>query len=39
LKFLKTVTSVSSLVFDGGHEWTDDFRASAADFLQRLATF
>ena len=39
LKFLKTVTSVSSLVIDGGHEWTDDFRAAAAEFLQRLATF
>jgi predicted esterase len=33
LKFLKTVTSVSSVVFDGGHEWTDDFRAAAAEFL------
>jgi len=38
LKFLKTVTSVSSLVIDGGHEWTDDFRAAAAEFLQRIAS-
>jgi hypothetical protein len=33
LKFLKTLTSVSSLVFEGGHEWTQDFRVAAGKFL------
>ena len=28
---------VESLVFDGGHEWTDDFRAAAGRFLAALA--
>ena len=27
---------VESLVFDGGHEWTDDFRAAAGRFLDTL---
>lgn len=39
LKFLNAITKVSSLVFDGGHEWTDDFAAAAAEFLQRLVAF
>lgn len=26
-----------TLVFDGGHEWTDEFRTAAADFLSTLA--
>ena len=29
--------AVESLVFDGGHEWTDDFRAAAGRFLATLA--
>jgi predicted esterase len=33
LKFLNTITSVRSLLFDGGHEWTDDFRETAGEFL------
>jgi predicted esterase len=36
LKFLKTVTNVTPCLFDGAHEWTDEFRAAAAEFLQRL---
>ena len=36
LKFLKTVTNVTSCLYDGAHEWTDEFRAAAAEFLQRL---
>ena len=39
LKFLNTITVVSSLVFNGGHEWTEDFRVAAAEFLQHLGTF
>jgi len=30
-------TSVEACVFDGGHEWTDDFRTAASGVLQRLA--
>ena len=29
--------AVESLVFDGGHEWTDDFRAAAGRFLAARA--
>ena len=29
--------TVESLVFDGGHEWTDEFRAAAGRFLAALA--
>ena len=36
LKDLQRVTEVTSLVFDGGHEWTDDFRNAAGAFLSRL---
>ena len=36
LKFLKTVTSVTPCLYDGAHEWTDEFRLAAAEFLQRL---
>ena len=33
--FLRSVsTSVDSVVFDGGHEWHDDFRQAAAQFLK-----
>ncbi len=27
-------TTVESVVFDGGHEWTDEFRAAVSQFLQ-----
>lgn len=28
---------VRAVVFDGGHEWTDEFRAAAAEFLKSVA--
>jgi len=28
---------VESCVFDGGHEWTDAFRAAAATMLRRVS--
>jgi predicted esterase len=37
LKFLSTVTTVSTCVFDGGHEWTDEFRQAAGEFLARIS--
>jgi hypothetical protein len=33
---LKTVTNVTPCLYDGTHEWTDEFRAATAEFLQRL---
>jgi predicted esterase len=36
-KLLSAVTSVSTCVYDGGHEWTDAFRSAAGEFLARLA--
>ncbi len=36
-KLLSAVTTVSTCVFDGGHEWTDEFRVAAGEFLARLA--
>src|SRR5438128_2525645 len=38
LKFLQPITEVTTCVFDGGHEWTDEFRGAAAKFLLRIAT-
>ncbi len=35
LSFLRTITEVSSCVFDGAHEWTDEFRSATSEFLQR----
>jgi len=35
-KYLETTTRVTPLVFAGGHEWTDPFRAAAAEFLRRV---
>ena len=35
LRFLREVTSVSTCVFDGGHEWTGEFRDAAGEFLTR----
>ncbi|HSY48376.1 MAG TPA: phospholipase [Thermoanaerobaculia bacterium] len=36
LKFLSEVTTVSTCVYDGGHEWTDEFRVAAGEFLARI---
>lgn len=36
LKFLRGVTTVTTCVFEGGHEWSDEFRAAAAAFLQAI---
>lgn len=36
LNFLNTITSVTPCVFEGGHGWSDEFRAAAAQFLERL---
>lgn len=33
---LKYVTPAKTLVFDGGHEWTEEFRTAAGDFLATL---
>jgi predicted esterase len=35
LRFLREVTTVSTCVFDGSHEWTSEFRDAAAEFLTR----
>jgi predicted esterase len=36
LRFLRTITRVTTCLYDGGHEWTDEFRAAAAKFLEGL---
>ncbi len=36
LKFLSSVTTASTCVFDGGHEWTAEFRSAAGEFLARM---
>jgi predicted esterase len=36
LKFLTSVTDVTTCVFEGGHEWTDEFRQAAGRFLERM---
>lgn len=36
LSYLEDKTRVTPLVFDGGHEWTDAFRAAAGEFLRAL---
>lgn len=36
LKFLAKVTDVTPCAFAGGHEWSDEFRAAAGAFLQRV---
>jgi predicted esterase len=35
LRFLREVTTVSTCVFDGDHEWTSEFREAAGEFLTR----
>jgi predicted esterase len=36
LKFLRSVAEVTDCVFAGAHEWTDEFRSAAGEFLKRL---
>ncbi|HUP63179.1 MAG TPA: phospholipase [Thermoanaerobaculia bacterium] len=36
LRFLEGRTRVTSLVFDGGHEWSDAFREAASVFLRTM---
>ena len=36
LKFLRTMTEVETCVYDGGHEWTQEFREAAANWLGRV---
>ena len=36
LSFLQSVTRVTTCIFDGGHEWTEEFRAAAGEFLGRM---
>jgi len=33
LSFLASRTSVTTCLFDGGHEWTEEFRQAAGKFL------
>ena len=35
-KDLKFLNNVETCVFDGGHEWSDEFREAAARFLERV---
>lgn len=37
LKYLEATTRVTPLVFEGGHEWTDEFREAAGNFLRGVA--
>ena len=37
LSFLRTAAEVTACVFDGAHEWTDEFRQAAGTFLNTLA--
>ena len=36
LRFLEPITAVTTCVFDGGHEWTDEFRETAGRFLRSM---
>ena len=36
--FLESRTRLTQLVFDGGHEWSDEFREAAGEFLERVAS-
>jgi len=35
VRFLSTVTTVSTCVYEGGHEWTAEFRQAVGEFLAR----
>jgi predicted esterase len=37
VEFLETVTRVTQCVFEGGHEWSDEYRGAATKFLGDLA--
>lgn len=37
LKFLRSITDVTECRFEGGHEWTDEYRHAAANFLQQVS--
>jgi predicted esterase len=37
LRFLKTRTNVTPCLYGGSHEWTDEFREAAAEFLARVS--
>ena len=37
LSFLRTITRVTTCVYEGGHEWTDEFREAAARFMEGMA--
>ena len=37
LSFLRTITTATPCVFDAAHEWSDEFRAAASEFLARVA--
>ena len=39
LSILSNITTVTTCVFEGGHEWTDEFRRVAGEFLAGLAAF
>jgi predicted esterase len=36
VSFLSAITTVTTCVYEGGHEWTAEFRAAAGEFLSRL---
>jgi predicted esterase len=38
LRLLTPLTTVETCVFEGGHEWTAEFREAAGRFLATLAT-
>jgi predicted esterase len=38
LQFLRSTTDVTTCVFDGGHEWSDEFSTAAGQFLKRIAS-
>jgi len=37
IDYLRGATDVTVSKFDGGHEWTDDFRSAAGEFLKRIS--
>ena len=36
LSILATITTVETCIFDGGHEWTEEFRGAAGGFLRGM---
>src|SRR5262245_15928648 len=39
LSIFANITTVETCIYEGGHEWTDEFRVVAGEFLARLAMF